>query len=622
MCGIAGLVDFERPVQPGLLGEMLALIAYRGPDDEGRYEQAPFAIGMRRLSIIDLDGGHQPIANEDGTVMVVLNGEIYNYVELRDDLQARGHVFRTRTDTEVLVHLYEEFGDGFPKHLNGMFGLALWDLRRRRLLLARDHLGIKPLYWQMAGSRLLFASEIKCLLRAAAPARPELDRPALAMYLHLGYVPGTATGLSGIYKLRPAQRLVFEPGAPPRLYSYWNLAAAYQAAPNRRPDDLAEQVAALLQDAVRLQLRSDVPVGTFLSGGLDSSGVTALAASMHPDIHTFGIGFTDHYFDETPYARQVADHLHTRHHQEIVNPDTLLNHLDLLAWHLDEPNADPAMLPSYVVSRLARQHVTVALSGNGGDELFGGYPWHGDPPPRGTWAARIRAHVPRSLRRMGVGALGLLAPNRARAIGARLVPDNNVIGLAYWADHAAPDILAATAPWALAEFWATEWIQAVCDQVATADPINQRLYYDTTNYLCDQILPMVDRASMAVSLEVRVPLLDKRLVELMAAVPGTDKFDAHGGKCQLKAALAERLPADIFTRRKLGFGLPVVRWIKTAPLRGRLRDLAAGRLAAAGLIEPSGLAGYLDQPELLERNAAFLWQLLVLELWMRNHLAG
>jgi asparagine synthase (glutamine-hydrolysing) len=622
MCGIAGLVDFEKPIAPGTLEAMLRLIVHRGPDDEGRYEKGPFAIGMRRLSIIDLAGGHQPLANEDETVWVVFNGEIYNYMELRAELETRGHVFRTNCDTEVIVHLYEDFGPCFPEYLNGMFGIALWDTRRQRVVLARDHLGIKPVFWHYRDGRLAFGSEMKCILASGCPPCT-INKGALATYLHLGYIPRGQTAFSEITQLPPGHILTLEMGRPPALCAYWRLADAFHANAEMDEQSAAARALALLDDAVRLQLRSDVPLGVFLSGGIDSSAVSALAARHVHRIDTFGVGFTGHYFDETPYAREVARYIGSEHHEIIVEPQTLLDHLDLLTWHIEGPNADPAMLPSYIVCRHARSAVKVALSGNGGDEVFGGYFRHFDPPPHNTPACWLRSVLPKASRRVLAAVLQGGGDGRPQRALRRLLASNNAIGLAYWVDQAPSAVREAVTPWSNESFQATEWVETVIAEIQ-GDWVNRRLYYDSTTYMPDQILAMVDRSSMAVSLEVRVPFLDRRLVEFMASLAGRQKVAKGAGKLVLRRALRDLLPQSIFERRKLGFGLPVVRWIQSPQLTERLQGMLTGRLASDGYVEARALRREIDSPDKAARHAAFLWNLLMLELWYgqfgRGHL--
>lgn len=617
MCGIAGVVDQRRRPDSRGLDAMLKTMRHRGPDDEGTFVEGPVAMGMRRLSIIDLGGGHQPIANEDRSVWVVFNGEIYNFVELRAELVQRGHVFATQSDTEVLVHLYEEHGDSFATRLNGMFAFAIWDTERRRLLVARDQMGIKPLYWSWRDGRLSFASELKCLL-AGSEDSYALDRDAIAAYLHLGYIPREASPFREVRKLRPGFQLVLEDGSAPVVSQYWSLAAAFAKPSGVGEADAAERARELLADAVRLQLRSDVPVGTFLSGGIDSSGVTALAAKELPHIDTFGVGFTDHYFDETPYARAVAKHVGSKHHERIVEPGSFVEHLEKMVWHLDEPNSDPAMLPSYIICEHARRHVKVALSGNGGDELFAGYRRHFDPPPHDTLACKVRDALPAPLRRFAARAAGACSAKLGRRLGQRLAPDNNTVGLAYWVDFARKaELMDSVAPWAGERFNSTAWIGGIMDE-AEGDWVNRRLYYDSTTYMPDQVLAMVDRSSMAVSLEVRVPFLDVRLVEFMASVRGEAKIGPGEGKRILKAALRGIVPQEVFDRPKLGFGLPVIKWIESEQLRALLAELPEGTAAKAGLIDGGALAPRLADAQFRKDYSAFVWNLLMLELWMRT----
>ena len=615
MCGIAGIVDYARPVSADLLGGMLDLIIHRGPDDQGRYERGPCHMGMRRLSIIDLGGGHQPIANENGTVWVVFNGEIYNYVELRAELQAKGHVFRTQTDTEVLVHAYEEYGDDFPVKLNGMFGFAIWDQARERVLLARDHFGIKPLYWSWVDHRLVFASELRCL-PAAGVSRTRNDQ-AIAAYLHLGYVPREWSPYRDAHKLLPGWRLVYERGRKPELAPFWKLSDAFARRTLITEAEAVEQAEYLLRDAVRLQLRSDVPVGTFLSGGIDSSGITAVAARLSPSLSTFGMAFRDHYFDESEYARMVAQHCQTRHHEQSVDPGDVAFNLEVMAACMDEPNSDPALLPSYLICKFARERVKVVLAGNGGDEVFGGYNRHTESLPASTAADRIRALLPGPLRSFG---LQLLRPLGDRSRFRRLMSESDVVGMSYWVEQARPPMADAVTPWAMRQFSVFDWIERVYREVPGSDFVNRRLYYDSTNYMPDQVLTMLDRASMAVSLEVRVPLLDVRLVEFMAGLPGPLKVRGGGtGKTILKQALRNQLPEAIFTRRKLGFGMPMANWITHGALRDLLHSLPDGLCARVGLIEGRALRPYLDNEQALKDHWPYVWNLMVLELWMQKH---
>jgi len=572
-------------------------------------------MGMRRLSIIDLGGGHQPIANEDETIWVVFNGEIYNYLELRTELQARGHIFRTRTDTEVLVHAYEEYGDEFPAKLNGMFGFAIWDSTRERVLLARDHLGIKPLYWSWVNNRLLFASELRCL--PAAGVSRERNDAAIAAYLHLGYIPREQSPYRDAHKLLPGWRLIYEKGKSPELAPYWRLSDSYNAHIEMTEKEAVEKAQFLLHDAVRLQLRSDVPVGTFLSGGIDSSGITAIAANLSPSLATFGVAFKDHYYDESEFARLVAHHCKTRHHEQVVDQKALASNLELLAEYMDEPNSDPALLPSYLICKFAREHVKVVLAGNGGDEVFGGYARHTEDLPASTRADRIRNRLPSPLRTLG---LRMLRHCGDRSRLRRLMSESDVVGMSYWVEQARPPMADVVTPWAVQQFSVLNWIEQVYREVPGSDFVNRRLYYDSTNYMSDQVLTMLDRASMAVSLEVRVPLLDVRLVEFMAGLPGSVKVRGGGtGKTILKQALRNQLPDSIFSRRKLGFGMPMANWINDGILRDLLHSLPGGQCAKAGMLDGRALSPYINDGHKLADHWPYLWNLMVLELWMQKH---
>ncbi|HMP90921.1 MAG TPA: asparagine synthase (glutamine-hydrolyzing) [Kiritimatiellia bacterium] len=609
MCGIAGIVSYNSSPDSALLDCMLKAMVHRGPDDEGCLVEGPVAMGMRRLSIIDLAGGHQPISNEDRAVSVVFNGEIYNYLELRCELEERGHVFETHTDTETLVHAYEEYGLEFVRKLNGMFAIALWDRNHKRFLLIRDHVGIKPLYWRWLDDTLWFASELKCF--KSAGIRPwEVNRDALARFIHLGFIPRELSPIQQIQKLLPGQILVLEQSKAPTLRYYWKLSDYVGDEPPPPSGDEALDV--LLRDAVRLQLRSDVPLGAFLSGGLDSSVLSALAAKELPRVSTFGIGFKDHHFDETPYARMVADHIGSRHHEQIIDPGMLTDLIDKLAWHLDEPNGDPAMLPSYLICKYSREHVKVALSGAGGDELFAGYPRHLEPEPNTSRADVVRSRIPLSLRSLFFRPMRRLFPSLGR-----LSYSNNMIGMGYWADLVDAKAMRNVASWA-ESFSALDWIESVFNEVPHADEINKRCYYDTTTYLPDQILAMTDRASMAVSLEVRVPMLDIRLIEKTAAISGVAKI-SDGGKTILKQMAKPLLPHDILTRRKLGFALPVVRWMTSGPIAAMLRGLPESSLARDGYINAEELKKIIINPELIQKHAFFLWNLIMLDLWYRQY---
>jgi len=621
MCGIAGIFAYDGPPPAAeALSRMLATLVHRGPDDEGQHLDGPLALGTRRLSILDVEGGHQPISNEDGSVWAALNGEIYNYRELREQLLSRGHRLRTSSDTETLVHLYEDAGDDFLAELRGMFGLALWDARRRRLLLARDRLGIKPLYVHEGPGGLVFGSELKALLASGRVPR-EIDPAAVRDYAQLLYVPAPAAIFRGVRKLRPGHVLVAESGAS-RERAYWTLGGEPS---DRAPlEDQLERFRRLFEESVGLHMRSDVPYGAFLSGGIDSSAVVGTMARLQPaPVRTFSIGFRSGRFDEREWARLVARRFGTQHEEFVVEPDAF-SLLAPLAEHFDEPFADAAFLPTYVLSGLARRQVKVVLTGDGGDELFAGYDRH-----RFDRWAELAARVPRLLRS------GLLSP----LLGALKLPADwrsaDVLRLARrkldLLEHPSDERYARNfLSWNEAEFRALAGpalreagegelprrLAGVMSAVPGADFIGRRLRLDTLTWLPDQMLTKVDRATMAQSLEARVPFLDHRLVEFAFALPEESKFAFASLKRFLKLAFTELLPAELLRRPKHGFEVPIDEWLR-GPLRERLRDeLQPARLARHGFFEPAFVGRLLEEHEQRRRNRSReLFLLLVFELW-------
>ncbi len=625
-CGICGVVtDGTRaaPARP-VLERMTEALAHRGPDAAGLYLRGPAGLGSRRLSIIDLAGGDQPIANEDGTIWIVYNGEVFNYRELRRDLLARGHRLATASDTEVIVHLYEEDGAGCVRRLRGMFAFALWDATRKTLLLARDRLGIKPLYYAERPGVLAFASELRSL-RHALPGAPEVDPQALEEYVTLGYVPSPRAIFAGIRKLPPAHTLEWSRGRA-TLRRYWTV--RYDAGARDDVTTAAGRLRALLDDAVRAWTVSDVPVGAFLSGGVDSSIVTALMCrAADGGVRTFSIGFDDPAYDELRYARQTAARYGTEHHEVVLGASALAS-LPQVVWFLDEPLADDSAVPTFTVSRLARAHVKVVLSGDGGDELFGGYAWtyrdqlrramdwlpgpvrgalaglagNGDVSPHGAgWPARLR----RALR----DAVGTLEDGylRRTTIGApfkRLLYHPALRARLGGYDGASP-------------------ARAILALDGVKDPRERMLRADQHLYLPDDILFKVDRMSMAHSLEVRTPLLDHHLVEFAAALPYNLKVRGLTSKYLLKRAVRDLVPPPLLRQRKRGFSVPVGRW-----LRG-----GAGAHARAILLGPAAhrrelwslefVRWMLDEHEAGRQDfGRRLWALLVLEVWARLHVDG
>jgi asparagine synthase (glutamine-hydrolysing) len=635
MCGITGWLT--RSGAPGGSRERLARMCdamrHRGPDAEGLWLEGPVALGMRRLAVIDVAGGQQPIANEDGTIHVVFNGEIYNHAALRDDLVARGHRLATRSDTEVLVHLYEEHGEGFLAHLTGMFAIALWDARRGRLLLARDRLGEKPLYWAEVDGELVFGSELKCLLAHGGLARA-LDLPALSAYLACEYVPAPRAILRGVHKLPPAHLLVADAEGV-RLSPYWRLDLTPRA-PAPTGEAAAGELADHLARAVGLQLVADVPLGVFLSGGIDSSTVAAVAARAlrargAGPLQTFSIGFADPSFDESAHARAVAAHIGSAHHERVLEPGMLPALLPTVTALLDEPFADASILPTHMLAAFAREHVTVALGGDGGDELFAGYPTY-----QAARAAGLLDGLPVGLRRAlaaalraGVGWLPVSHGNLS--LDFKLKRFAGALAATPLARHAT--WLGAFEPALQARLLTADVRAALGDADARAsqaaawaageglDGTARLLGVDLATYLPDDILFKVDRASMMASLETRAPLLDHHLVAWAAGLPSDLKLRGWQTKHLLKRVAAGLLPAAIVQRPKKGFGIPVARWLR-GELRGTLLELlSAERLRAGGLFEPAFVEG-LVREHLDGRvdHRKLLWTLMMFEWWRERYL--
>ena len=628
MCGIAGIIyaDGDRPVDPGLLKGMSDAIAHRGPDAEGFWIEPGVGLVHRRLSIIDLEGGDQPIGNEDGSIQVVYNGEIYNYRELRRDLEARGHRFQTRSDTEVLVHLYEEHGAALVERLRGMFAIALWDRRRRELVLARDRLGLKPLYIYRDAERLAFGSEIKAILAIPGVSRA-VDPAALEDYLAYGMVPGTRTIFRAIEKLPPAHVLTAGPGSltsPARRY--WRL--RFEPDPKPTVDEWQEAIRAKLEEATRLHLIADVPVGAFLSGGIDSSLVVAHAAgSTRGALQTFSMGFAEERYSELPFARQVAERFGTRHTEEIVTPDAV-RLIDELTHYYDEPFADTSAISTFLVARVASRSVKVVLSGDGGDEAFGGYTRYAHDLKE----AAVRRLLPGWFRRAALGPLArawpkadwLPRPLRAKTTLSNLALDAgpayaNTLTLCRQPMRRrlmAADLAAGLNGHAPERIFCESYEAAPAD-----DALAGMIAADTATLLPDDFLVKVDRASMAHGLEARPPLVDHELLELAARIPS--HWKVHGGQTKwiLKQAAKQVLPNSIRDRRKQGFEIPIDDW-----LRGPLRPMFEAAVLDPGvrvadLIDQGG-ARRIYQSHLAGtgRQGNTLWSLLMLARWADRYL--
>jgi asparagine synthase (glutamine-hydrolysing) len=632
MCGIAGILDLdERKVEAGSLERLCDRLVHRGPDEEGYYLDTVAGLGQRRLSIIDLAGGHQPLANEDGTVWVTFNGEIYNFHELRVTLEGHGHRFATHSDTEVIVHAYEQYGPDCVEHFRGMFAFAVWDANRRTLFLARDRVGKKPLFYAVAGGQFVFASELQALVQHPSVSR-EVDPAALDDYLTYGYIPAPGTVFRGVSKLPPAHRLTLrlaKGGANPadiRVERYWRL--AYAPKLKLTEEEAVEGVLEVLEEAVRLRLIADVPLGALLSGGVDSGVVVALMSRLSSGpVKTFSIGFQEQAFNELPYARLVARHCGTDHHELIVRPSAL-EVLPTLVRHYGEPFADSSAVPSYYVSRLTRHHVKVALNGDGGDECFAGYERY-----LGSAVAERYRSVPALLRR-GIDCLASALipdslPRRSRLrqtkrfLQAAALPTapRYLRWVTYFTPEQKKELYAPEFAARLGGRDAGRWLLDEFDaaRAGGGEPLDHLLAVDVASYLPYDLLVKMDIATMANSLEARSPFLDHKVLEFAARLPAHFKVRRATLKYVLKKAAERLLPAECLYRRKMGFGVPVGEW-----MRGELRPLLEDTLLApgartAGYFRPAALRRLLRQHAEGRQDYAFhLWALLWLELWHRE----
>ena len=632
MCGIYGILTRDQSSSPNpfLLSRMGGVITHRGPDDEGRYIGRGVGLGMRRLSIIDLSGGHQPISNEDETIWVVCNGEIYNFQELRLRLEQKGHRFRTKSDTEVLVHLYEEEGLDFVRRLRGMFAIALWDVNRSRLVLVRDRLGKKPLYIREEPNRLLFGSEIKSLLEAEdVPRRVDLE--ALSEYMALGYVPAPRTMFQGIRKLLPGHLLVAEKGRITER-EYWDV--RFDTQEKHSEQEWIERVRVKFLESVRIRMVSDVPLGAFLSGGIDSSAVVAaMAQASDRPVKTYSIGFEgeDRFYNELPYASMIAKEFATEHHEIMVRPE-VSSLLPRLIWHLDEPIADSAFITTYLVSRLARKSVTVILSGVGGDELFGGYRRYlGDTlmryyrllpaPLRNTVIPALLSRVPQD-RNSGWKNNARYAAAFARA--ARLDPVSRYLSyVKVFSPEVRAQLLNANGTRTAADDSASRALRQCFERCAGADSLSQVIYADIKTSLADDLLALTDKMSMAASIECRAPFMDQELVELTARMPSSLKVRGLTMKYLLKKVVEPWLPRKIIYRKKRGFGAPVGSW-----LRGDLENLMDETLSESqvrrrGFFQWEAVKAVIETHRRQQHDYTDgLLALICFELWCRVFLDG
>ena len=624
MCGICGIFEpgRETAIDACVVKKMADTIRHRGPDDDGYYCAPGVGLGHRRLSIIDLEGGHQPLSNEDGSIWIVFNGEVYNFEELNRRFLSSGHTFRTRSDTETIVHLYEELGEACFAELRGMFALALWDSREKKLLLARDPLGKKPLFYSWDGRRLLFGSEIKALLAIPGVSR-EMDLTAVSDYFTFQYVPAPKTIYRDVKKLRPAHYLVADASGI-RETAYWDI--RFDQTREYSEPEWCERLLAEFREAVKLRLVSDVPLGAFLSGGVDSSAVVALMDSFQPPVTTCSIGFTEESYDEAGEAREFAGIIGAKHFEQIVQPHAL-DLISKLAWHYDEPFADSSAVPTYYVSQMARQHVTVALSGDGGDENFAGYRRY----KFDQLENRLRSYVPEPVRRTVFGPLGTFYPKlgwaprvfRAKSTFqslARNPIEGYFNGISCCPPAMKSRLFSPDLNGQLAGYDSLGVLQYHYDRANTVDPLSRIQYVDIKTYLVDDILVKVDRASMAHSLEVRCPLLDHKLMELIAQIPSSLKLHNGQGKYIFKQSLRKILPPEILNRRKRGFAMPVAEWF-----RGELKGFAHEALFRRqdGLLNSAFLTTCWKQHQRRQRDwSALLWTTLMFRTWQEVYKAA
>lgn len=618
MCGIAGILTYNRQTRAPteILDRMLGSIKHRGPDDDGRLVDHELAMGMRRLSIIDLVDGKQPMFDCSGRYGIIFNGEIYNYRELQGDLESRGHKLATQSDTEVIIHLFEELGAECVHQLRGMFAFAIWDKKERELFIARDRLGIKPLYYTEIEGSLIFASEIKALLDHPAVGA-NLDYRSLSQYLSLKYVPAPNTMFAGIRSLEPGHSLYVRNGQT-EISRYWDISFKKNKL-IKTDEEYAEELLHLLRESVKLRLRSDVPFGAFLSGGLDSSIIVALMAEvMDEPVKTFSVGFSDAgNQDELPYARQVADHFGCEHHSFEITARDFLDNAENVLWHMDQPISDHATVATFMVAKLARQHVKMVLTGEGGDELFAGYARY-----EGERFASLNNVIPAPIGQLiRSGARVLPGLRRAKVAIDALTIKDEATRFANWFPMLSDDMKAELLTGRMAELraGAANVFRDCLDRTDATDPLDRMLYTDTKLWLADFLLLRGDKLTMANSLEARVPLLDHKLVEFAASLPTSMKLRGRTRKYLLKKVGSTLLPGSIVNRKKQGFPIPIDRW-----LRNEARELVNDTLCP-GIIKQRGLfdPGYVSKLVADHESGYFnyskeIWGLVSVEMWMRQ----
>ncbi|MBN1480455.1 asparagine synthase (glutamine-hydrolyzing) [candidate division KSB1 bacterium] len=620
MCGICGIIHPQKdhPVECADVKRMCDVMKHRGPDDEGQYIFENVGLGMRRLSIIDLSTGHQPIYNEDRSMAIVFNGEIYNHQSIRQELQSKGHHFTTKTDTEAIIHAYEEWGVDCVHKLNGMFGFAIWDSRKHRLFMARDRIGIKPLYYYRDEQQLVFASELKSIVQLPSVPK-EIEPKALDTFLTFEYIPSPFSIFKNVHKVPAGHWLLYQDGEI-KIHQYWCLQYRRSTA-----DVLAleQQLQDILEDAVKIRLMSDVPLGAFLSGGLDSSSVVAMMSrhSSEP-VKSFSIGFDESTYNELPYARAIAEKYHTDHFEEIIRPDAT-SLTEKILWMLDEPFGDFSVFPTFLVSEMARKNVTVVLSGDGGDELLAGY----DTYIAQRLAAKYET-LPAFLRKATIEPIiNALPPtekkkgfiNRAKRFieGARLPAHLQHVRWMIFLQRAEKELLYSyDFRNSLNGYDAFGFIEEHFAQATSDDPLDQQEYVDIKTYLVDDILVKVDRMSMAHSLEARVPFLDHRFVEFAATIPSNFRLHGKRTKYILKSALRDELPLTILERGKEGFSIPIKNWIKSELKPMMMSALSEQNIKEKGFFDPSCVRRLVDEHLKGQENHSHrLWALIVFHMW-------
>jgi len=627
MCGICGIYGFRglRSESESITRKMCSVMTHRGPDDEGLYTDDKVSLGMRRLSIIDLVTGHQPITNEDKSVWVVCNGEIYNFHELREQLIQKGHTFATRTDTEVIVHLYEEEGENFVSQLNGMFAIALWDKKTNTLYLARDRLGIKPIHYWQSGSTVVFSSEIKSILQSSY--QRELDLGGMSRFFTFEYIPAPQTIFKGIKKLLPGHMMVIN-DSKVQIKQYWDLKYSNSNNAQKNEETIKEEIYQRLKASVRKRLISDVPLGVFLSGGMDSSSITALMSEVAVSkIKTFSIGFKEKSFNELGYAKIVADHFQTDHHEFVVESNQVRELVPKLVEYLDEPLADASIIPTFIISNLARKYVTVALAGEGGDELFAGYDTY-----KAYQVARFYRKVPKLVRDRIIKRIVRGLPASGKRLSFEFKAKKFISGIDYPPEISNFIWWGAYSPAEKKELFTVDLLGKVNQDLfapisfhlsncSAEETINRLGYLDLKLYLQDDLLVKADRMSMANSLEIRVPFLDHTFVEYAATIPSSLKLKGLTTKHILKKAMTPYLPPEIVNRRKIGFDIPLGVWI-----RNELKDFVAEVLSPTNLNKHKFFNQSFIEKLLKEHfqgahnHRQLLWPLIIFQFWYNQYM--